>query len=362
MKKHFVFCLLFSLSSSCLSGCGMIGDKTASISIIYGATAILSLLILLCYCLLSTSKEKWFLLLFSSICVVNIGYLALSISRSLSEGLLANRISYLGSVFLPFSMLMITLNVLHIKYPKWTSWLLIFIGLFVFAVAASPGYLDIYYREVTLETSNGVSVLNKVYGPWHSIYLFYLVIYFTTMLVIIIYAATKKKNVPVNYAVLLLIAVSVNIGVWLIEQLVKLDFEVLSISYIISESFLLGLHIIMAEHEKLKKHLSTTDDSDKAESLNTRLVSDTRSDSESCERNELHEQFLSNLEKLTKTERIIFDLYIAGKTTKEILNELCITENTLKFHNKNIYSKMEVSSRKQLIEINRQIETTKTSA
>lgn len=362
MKKHFIFCLLFFLSSIYLSGCGMIGDKAASISIIYGTTAILSLLVLLCYHLLRTVKDKWFLLLFSSICIVNIGYLALSISKSLSEGLLANRISYLGSVFLPLSMLMITLNVLNIKYSKWIPGFLVSIGLFVFAVAASPGYFNIYYSDVTLETLNGVSVLNKVYGPWHSIYLFYLVAYFATMLIIIIYAATKKKGVPVNYAVILLIAVSVNIGVWLIEQLVKLDFEILSISYIISESFLLGLHLIMSEHEKLKKRLTTTDDSDTTESINTSPIPDTKSDSDSCERNELHVQFLSNLEKLTKTERIIFDLYIAGKTTREILNELCITENTLKFHNKNIYSKMEVSSRKQLIEINRQIETTKTSA
>lgn len=33
------------------------------------------------------------------------------------------------------------------------------------------------------------------------------------------------------------------------------------------------------------------------------------------------------------------------------MSELNITENTLKYHNKNIYSKLGVSSRKQLIEI-----------
>ena len=33
-----------------------------------------------------------------------------------------------------------------------------------------------------------------------------------------------------------------------------------------------------------------------------------------------------------------------------------ITENTVKFHNKNIYSKLGVSSRKQLLEISRAIE------
>ena len=37
--------------------------------------------------------------------------------------------------------------------------------------------------------------------------------------------------------------------------------------------------------------------------------------------------------------------------TKEIMNSLNIKENTLKYHNRNIYGKLGVSSRKQLMEI-----------
>ena len=40
--------------------------------------------------------------------------------------------------------------------------------------------------------------------------------------------------------------------------------------------------------------------------------------------------------------------------------ELNIKENTLKFHNKNLYSKLGVSSRKQLLEIYRTIKATNT--
>ena len=45
------------------------------------------------------------------------------------------------------------------------------------------------------------------------------------------------------------------------------------------------------------------------------------------------------------------DLVINGRSTKEIMSELNIKENTLKFHNKNLYGKLGVSSRKQLVEI-----------
>ena len=60
--------------------------------------------------------------------------------------------------------------------------------------------------------------------------------------------------------------------------------------------------------------------------------------------------FLQYLDTLTQKERLIFDLYLEGKKTKEIMEIAGINQNTLKYHNKNIYSKLGVSSRKQLLE------------
>ncbi len=59
--------------------------------------------------------------------------------------------------------------------------------------------------------------------------------------------------------------------------------------------------------------------------------------------------FLEGISQLTPTERKVFDLYLEGKNAKEIIAILGVTENTLKFHNKNIYNKLGVSSRKQLL-------------
>ncbi|MBQ4577876.1 MAG: helix-turn-helix transcriptional regulator [Clostridia bacterium] len=61
--------------------------------------------------------------------------------------------------------------------------------------------------------------------------------------------------------------------------------------------------------------------------------------------------FAEGLADLTQTERVIFDAYVSRLTTKEIMASLHIKENTLKFHNKNIYQKLGVSSRKELLEI-----------
>ena len=56
------------------------------------------------------------------------------------------------------------------------------------------------------------------------------------------------------------------------------------------------------------------------------------------------------LHSLTPKEHEIFNLYLEGKQAKDILEIANINQNTLKYHNKNIYSKLGVSSRKQLLE------------
>ena len=243
MKRIFamaapVVCLL-------LTGCGPVGDKGGTVSLIYGAVTLLSVLMLVGYCLFIKKKDPWFLLLFAAVVVVDSGYLALSLSDTLAQALMANRVSYLGAVLLPFAMLNIILDVSALRRPRWVMPLLTAANVLVFLVAASPGYSDIYYKEVTLATVGGITVLRKVYGPWHSLYLFFLVGYFLSMLIVIVHAQRKKTLRSPSHATILFLAVGVNIGVWLLEQLVHTDFELLSISYLVSEIFLISLYLML---------------------------------------------------------------------------------------------------------------------
>jgi len=333
-----------------LSGCSAIGDKAGSMSMIYGVAAVLSLLLLVGYCSIIKKKDPWFLLLFASIVVVNIGYFALSISRGLGEALLANRVSYLGSVFLPLSMWMIIVNATHIRYGKWLSGILLCLAVVMFLIAASPGYLPIYYKEVSFAVVDGAAILVKKYGPLHSLYLVYLLGYFSVMVTTIVYATVKDKIDSLAYAVILAIAVFVNIGVWLLEQLVDIDFEFLSISYIISECFLLGLHIMMAEAEK-QKNLILQQNPETPREVPVPVVPEADSVDATTDDDEIVGLFLAGLSNLTPKEQELYECYVAGMTTDVIMEKLAIKENTLKFHSKNLYSKLGVKSRRQLMEI-----------
>lgn len=344
MKKKSLWAVIMCLFPIIfLSGCTHIGGKATSMSIIYLATTILSLLLLLGYFIFVKKKEIWFVVLFTSVFVVNAGYFSLSISNTLNGALWANRVSYLGSVFLPLSMIMAIIHISKSEYKKWLPGVLLGISIVMFLIAASPGYSDIYYKSVTLEKINGVSVLNKEYGSWHSIYLFYLLGYFGVMIIASVHAVVKKKIKSTAHAIIILISVFVNICVWLFGQLVKTDFEFLSISYIITELFLISVYLMIQHHnsliDSLQEQLSASHKS-----------SDKSSKKSSPEFAEHLKYFQEHLPTLTAAEKAIYDCYVSGMSTKEVLSEKDIAESTLKYHNRNLYGKLGVSSRKELLE------------
>ena len=62
-----------------------------------------------------------------------------------------------------------------------------------------------------------------------------------------------------------------------------------------------------------------------------------------------YQNFLTGIDSLTGTERKVFDYYLQGKTVKEIMELSGVKESTIRFHNRNIYSKLHVTSLKQLL-------------
>ena len=328
----------------------------SNISVIYAATTVLSLLLAAGYCCMMKRKEIWMVLLYFAVFIVNGGYLCLSISKTLEEALLANRIAYLGSAFLPLCMLMTIMSVCKAGLKRVATAIFLPISCIVFLIAASPGYSDVYYMSVSLNITDGLTTLVKEYGPLHSVYLVYLVSYFVIMLCVIAYAIIRKRITSANHSALLASAVLGNIAIWGIEQIIDIEFEFLSISYIVTELFLLMLYIMLQAQEYTVKADVTaikTEAVPKADDI----TEETTPEPEPSEEPEVQEsepvdeyqKFCEGIPLLTVTERKVFDLYVDGKGTKETAEEIGIKETTLKFHNKNIYQKLGVSSRKQLL-------------
>lgn len=97
-------------------------DKTLNVSIIYGVTTCLSLLLAGGYSTIVRKKENWLTWLYLSVFVANLGYFTLSISKTLEEALLANRLAYLGCVFLPLFMMMTIMKVCKMRKKYKKTW------------------------------------------------------------------------------------------------------------------------------------------------------------------------------------------------------------------------------------------------
>jgi DNA-binding CsgD family transcriptional regulator len=260
----------------------------------------------------------------------------MSLSGTVEEALLANRFSYLGSVLLPLCMMMIIMNVCKIKYPKYATFILFTVSVIVFIIAASGGYTDWYYKDVSIEFIDGAAKLVKEYGPLHAIYYVYLFAYLIAMACMIIYATIRKKAFSWSHASLLLCATFGNIVIWLVEQLINVNFEFLSVSYIITELFLLLLYGLLQEH-------GVFDDL----GIANKMMMFMKDDSINIE------YLMANhpeLQNLTARELEVLKPLLEDKKRKDIAEELSVTEHTIKKHTAHIFAKMEVSSRKELAE------------
>ena len=338
--------------------------KTFNMAIAYGITSAAALLLVVGYWSLVKKKNTWLQLLFVSVVIVNCGYFALAISKTLPEALLANRISYLGSVFLPLCMLMTIMDVCRVNYAKKVPAVLLCVSIVVFLLAASPGYLDCYYSNVSLVFINGMAKLEKVYGPLHSVYLIYLLAYMGLMAGTILTSRVKRKTVSQKHAILLMVVAFLNMAIWGVEQLIYTEFELLSVSYIVSELLLLLLYGMMQDYGILTDDNNADDVSAvpvAAVSLAESAISepvptvDVGADEDDAPQTTLDTEricFLSekwSLEyTLTNRETQVLVALLQNKRRKEIATDMNVTEHTIKKHTGSIYSKLEITSRTEL--------------
>lgn len=305
-------------------------------SLLYGVIASVSLLLLIGYCIFEKQKDRKFLLLYGAVFAVNLGYFLLSVSPGIGFALWANRISYLGAAYSLLLMLLIIADVCRIRLTYKMRVLLIAVSTAAFLLAASGGILPLYYREVTLVHSHGASVLQKVYGPLHVLYSVYLFAYFAGMVGIVIHAIVRRKLLSSFHAVFLAAIVLGNIAIWLVEQLIRVDFEFLSVSYMATEIMLLLLWSMLRAYGILDNGGNLQHNGETEGSLPPNLE-------------ELYSAFAQRVKTLSAAEKRILDFYIDGYETADIPDLAYISIHTVKKHNRSIYQKLEISSRDELM-------------
>jgi DNA-binding CsgD family transcriptional regulator len=265
----------------------------------------------------------------------------LSLSKTVEFAIFANDIAYFGSVFLSMSMLLTIVRLCGFEVKKKLVTMLLIIGAAMFAVIATAGILPWYYKEVELTFVDGAAKLKKAYGVLHPLYLIYLVGYFSAMVACIVQSVRKKMIASQRHASLIAAIVFGNIAVWFVEKFIPWDFEFLAVSYIFSELILLGLYWMIQDYVR----------TDLIPPPATEVARPAPVDIATMPMEEKISKILSFLtpgEILATREREILELVLQNKKRKEIAEELCLSENTIKTYTRTLYGKVGVSSREEL--------------
>ena len=321
------------------------GTKSGNMAIVYGAIAVLSALLLIGYLLWEKKKERRFALLFTCVATINVGYFMQAISNTLPGAMMANRMSYLGAAYSVLVMLLIIMDVCQVPRRKWLVMLLFGISTAAFLLAASGDWLGLYYESVTIQTVNGMTRLVKDYGPLHTLYPVYLLCYFVMMVGIIIHAAKKEKLASPKYAAFLVAVALCNLIVWGVEQFIDVDFEFLSVSYIVTEVMLLLIYSMLRDYGIVQPSGALV-----SVQMLTRLhTQQTPAGQLPPDMDQLFRSFVEKAKTLSSAERRILQYYIDGYETADIPDLAFISIHTVKKHNRSIYQKLEVSSRDELM-------------
>ena len=208
---------------------------------IYAVTFLISILLLIALIYVGRKQNiTYYMMMFILIAMSNMGYYAVSCTKSLEAALVGHRMIYLGGTIVPFILFLCTLRLCHIKFPK-----VAVIGLFALCMvslylACSVESGDGYYKSISIGKENGLTYLIKEYGPLHKVYMVYL---FGTIAIIygVLISSLIKMRVSKRVSLWLMFAATMTVVMYVAKRIVGTELELISIAYVIDEIIIIML-------------------------------------------------------------------------------------------------------------------------
>ena len=143
----------------------------------------------------------------------------------------------------------------------------------------------------------------------------------------------------------MLVAVLLNVGVWLVEQALVEEFEFLCVSYIVTAVILLLIYDMLCDYGIISPEAGIMS-VQMLSQLNNRQIAEGMLPPGM---EDLFQSFSEKVKTLSSAEHRIFRYYIEGCEIADIPDLAFISINTVKKHNRSIYQKLGVASRDELM-------------
>ena len=135
--------------------------------------------------------------------MANFGYLALGVSRTLEEAILANKITYLGGCFMPPIMAYYMCSLCNIKLKRWVKSFCFLFSVAVYAMVLSTGFSNFYYSSIRMGKVYDATALVVEHGIGYNFFYIILYGYMVADIIITIIAFIKKQVTKKNLYLLI---------------------------------------------------------------------------------------------------------------------------------------------------------------
>ena len=171
-------------------------------------------------------------LAFVLIPIVNLAFFMMYASRSTDAAMIALKIIYLGSCFLPWLITMSIAGLCQIPINRTWRMATYLMSAIVYGGVLSIGHHPYFYKSVTFVDG----VLVKEYGPGHTIHYVVIVIYLLIDLTMLTYTYRRKKQVSRRVLFLLFVPIPGNVAAYIVNYYtMQTGLEVLPLTYLLAQ-------------------------------------------------------------------------------------------------------------------------------
>ena len=174
--------------------------------------------------------------IFVLIPLVDLAYVLMYLTRDRDAALLALKIIYLGGCFLPWMITMCEASLCHIRVSRPVRILSWFLSAVMYGFVLTIGYSRIFYTSFSVETLGSMVVMEKGYGPMHTVHYIVILLYLLVDLGLILYSYRERKQVSRRILALLFIPIPVTmLGYGLNRVTIGRGYEIVPLAYVLAQ-------------------------------------------------------------------------------------------------------------------------------
>ncbi|MDO4803131.1 MAG: histidine kinase N-terminal 7TM domain-containing protein, partial [Prevotellaceae bacterium] len=157
--------------------------------------------------------------------ISNLGFYFVSISTTVEEAIIAQKMTYFAGSFLPVFYFLLVLEICHIEISRWVNSALLLIQCVVYGFACTIGKNDLYYKNVSFYIDNGNGILAREYGPLHIFYPITMYFYMAAALIVTLYALAKNRSINRRGVISMVVLCFIAIGTYAIERAMNITYD-----------------------------------------------------------------------------------------------------------------------------------------